>query len=276
MLGQVAAPGLRLPVDESDDVQPVLRVLDQLAGDQLTDLASAQDQRVLDVGAGPAAEATRDRPHHGQEADRERPEGDQRIDAGAARARQARGDQQHPYSDRHQVEDLHHVVGGRVVGALLVGAVQALELGDHQPARQRAAEDHHLLGGAEGAGASPEERGDQVRQAESEQVGDHQAAWHQPDPALQIGAAQQGSAVIVHGGDQVAGHECLAGGRIHWWSGRRAARVDLGDGTHGRSMNRDAPSRARPGWPARSNPGLRTGGYLTVRPGDRGNSPSTG
>ena len=74
MLGQVAAPGLRLAIDESDDVQSVLRVLDQLAGDQLTDLAGAQDQRVLDVGAGLPAQATGDGPHHGQGADRERPE----------------------------------------------------------------------------------------------------------------------------------------------------------------------------------------------------------
>ena len=67
VLGQVAAPGLRLPVDESDDVEPVLRVLDQLAGDQLTDLAGAQDQRVLDVGAGSLAQAAGDGPHHRQE-----------------------------------------------------------------------------------------------------------------------------------------------------------------------------------------------------------------
>ena len=87
VFGQVAAPGLRLPIDESDDVQSILRVLDQLAGDQLTDLAGAQDQRVLDVGAGPPAQATRHGPHEGQGADRERPEGDQRIDAGVGRAR---------------------------------------------------------------------------------------------------------------------------------------------------------------------------------------------
>ena len=208
-----------LSIDESDDVQSVLGVLDQLAGDQLTDLAGAQDQRVLDVGARPPAQATRDGPHQGQRADRDGPERDQRINAGARAPDQARGDQQHPHPDRHQVEDPHDVVGGRVVGVLLVGAVEALELGHHQPARQGGAEDQHLLRGAEGAPVAPEQRGDQVRQAEPEQVGDHQAAGHQPDPALKIGAAQQRPAVIVHGGDQVAGDEGLADRRIRCWSG---------------------------------------------------------
>ena len=55
VLGQVSAPGLGVAIDESDHVQPVLRMFDQLTGDELTDLASAQDQRVLDVGAGAPA-----------------------------------------------------------------------------------------------------------------------------------------------------------------------------------------------------------------------------
>ena len=36
-------------VDEADEIEPVLRVLEELAGDELADIARTDDQRVLEV-----------------------------------------------------------------------------------------------------------------------------------------------------------------------------------------------------------------------------------
>src|SRR4051794_15741215 len=47
VLGQVVAPHLGAAVDEADDVEAVLRMLEELAGDQLADVAGAEDERVL-------------------------------------------------------------------------------------------------------------------------------------------------------------------------------------------------------------------------------------
>ena len=72
VLGKVGAPSLRVAVDEADDVDAVLRMLDELAGDQLADLAGADDQRVLLVGLSPLAGTAGDRARERQDADRER------------------------------------------------------------------------------------------------------------------------------------------------------------------------------------------------------------
>ena len=55
MLGQVRPPSLWIAVDKADDVDPVLRVLHELASDQLADLSGADDQGVLLVRSSPLA-----------------------------------------------------------------------------------------------------------------------------------------------------------------------------------------------------------------------------
>jgi hypothetical protein len=55
-VGDVIARLLRCRVDEADDVDPELRVLEELGGDELADLPRAHEQRVLDVGRLPATE----------------------------------------------------------------------------------------------------------------------------------------------------------------------------------------------------------------------------
>ena len=59
-LVEVGAPLLRLAVDEADEVDPVLGVLEQLARDDLADVAGADDDRVLQVGDVPARESAGD------------------------------------------------------------------------------------------------------------------------------------------------------------------------------------------------------------------------
>ena len=50
----------RLAVDEPDDVDPVLRVQQRLARDELADVARAHDDHVLDVEHAAACEGARD------------------------------------------------------------------------------------------------------------------------------------------------------------------------------------------------------------------------
>ena len=76
-VGQVVAALLRARVDEADEVDAVLGVLQQLARDELADLAGADDDRVLEVGdAAPAAaraSAAPDRDEQRRRAPRRRP-----------------------------------------------------------------------------------------------------------------------------------------------------------------------------------------------------------
>ena len=64
----------RVLVDEADDVHPVLRMLEELLRDTLSDMPGADDERVLDVGVASPAERARDRAGRWDEDDREHPE----------------------------------------------------------------------------------------------------------------------------------------------------------------------------------------------------------
>ena len=90
--GQVAETVVALAwirVDEADDVDAVFRVLEQLSGDELADLAGADDQRVLLVAAEPFAQRARRRAKERDADDRADPEKDQAADVRAARGRSA-------------------------------------------------------------------------------------------------------------------------------------------------------------------------------------------
>ena len=76
--------------------------------------------------------------------DGEEPEAEQPLEAGVGPMRDRREGEEEPAADRDQVEDPDEVVGGRVVGALLVEVVEAVELRDDHPGRQAQAEDEQL------------------------------------------------------------------------------------------------------------------------------------
>ena len=81
---EVAEPRLALlglRIDESDDVHAVLGMLAQLARDELPDLSGADDDRVLEVDVRAPTERARQRPQRRDEDDRERPEGEQALEA---------------------------------------------------------------------------------------------------------------------------------------------------------------------------------------------------
>ena len=56
-VAEVGAQLLRLGVDEADEVDAVLRMLEQLAGDQLADVPGADDRRVFWTYADAARDA---------------------------------------------------------------------------------------------------------------------------------------------------------------------------------------------------------------------------
>ena len=72
--GTIYAALARIGVDEPDDVDAVLRMLDELASDQLSDLAGADDDAVLDVGQAPSCGCSGGDAARGHEAEGQRPE----------------------------------------------------------------------------------------------------------------------------------------------------------------------------------------------------------
>ena len=93
---------------------------------------------------------------------------------------QPRGDQQHPDADRDEMEHADHVVGGGVVRLLLVAAVETLELGHDRPARKRAEEHEDLVEGSERPGLAPQERRQDVGEAEPNRSATREAPRDQP------------------------------------------------------------------------------------------------
>ena len=127
---------LGLRVDESDEIDPVLGMLEQLAPDQLADVPSPDDHGVLDVSGPTARDCPHDTTVEHDERDRGRPEPDQlpRI----RRLRQEPGGQEgDPRSNGHEVEDLRHLVDRRVIRVSLVAGVKAVDPRGDEPRRQR-------------------------------------------------------------------------------------------------------------------------------------------
>src|SRR5204863_1324408 len=71
----VAPQVLRLRVGEADEIDAVLGMLEDLAGDQLPDVAGADDHGVLDVAGAATDDGSRHEPHRDHPDDREEPEG---------------------------------------------------------------------------------------------------------------------------------------------------------------------------------------------------------
>ena len=126
---------LRTRVDEADEVDPVLRMLEELPGDELPDLARAEDDRVLQVRDPVPAEGASRRAADGDQADREAPEDDQLEKCRVGEPGDPGTEVEDPGADGDEVEHAQELVDGRVVGPLLVVVVEAVELRAEDPAR---------------------------------------------------------------------------------------------------------------------------------------------
>ncbi len=142
---ELGAALLRLRVDEADEVDAVLRVLEDLAAEQLADVTGADDDAVLDVREAEAGGRARD---DAAERSRTRARSTQKsavfVRVGVHDAGCGADDPERPRRHRDQVEDADDVVGGRVLGALLVVVVEAVEPREDDPGRQRQEEDGEL------------------------------------------------------------------------------------------------------------------------------------
>ena len=114
-----------------------------------------------------------------------------RAKPGSARCVTAAKAKSSQLPDRDEMEDADEVVGGRVVGALLVVVVEAVELGHDHPGRQADEEDEQLDLRADRVGAAvhlEEERRREERERQPDEVGQHEHAPHEPAAAYPDGA----------------------------------------------------------------------------------------
>ena len=111
---QIAA---RLPwagIDEADQVDPVFRMLEQLATDELANLTRADDERVLDVGRLPACESPCNRAPSDYSEECEGPEGRKLGLARASETEDPRRRVEEPDACRQEMEDACDLISCRV------------------------------------------------------------------------------------------------------------------------------------------------------------------
>ncbi len=170
----------RMCVDEADEVDAVLRVLQELPCGELADVAGADDDRVLEVERtaprGRAGDAARRR----HEDDGEQPEEDQPRHVWAREAAEPRADEERPGAERDELEDTDDLVDGRMIDMLLVAVVQPIELGSDDPQRQTQHHDAELKPGMRPAAARHDQLREQIGEDQAGCVRDEQGAPHEP------------------------------------------------------------------------------------------------
>ncbi len=147
---EVGALGLRRSVHEPDEIDAVLGVLQELAGDELAHVSGPDDDRVLKMGDRVAADAARARAAGRHEGDACAPEEDELGKLGRPEAGQPATGVEDPGTDGDEVEHADELVRSRVVRALLVVVVEAVELGHHDPGGKRRDEEQGMPGGDAG------------------------------------------------------------------------------------------------------------------------------
>ncbi len=142
----------RVRVDEADEVDAVLRMLEQLPRRQLADVARADDDRVLEVQRAAPGDRARDaRAPATTSTDGEQPEHDEPRDVQIADAGGPRRHEVAPRAERDEMEDADDLVDRRMVDVLLVPLVEPVELRCDDPERKHRARARRT----EGRGASP-------------------------------------------------------------------------------------------------------------------------
>ena len=185
-VADVAAPHPGLGVYEADELDSVLRVLLDLAGDQLADVAGTDHDRVLYEERAPA----RDRPADGtgsdDERDRHDPEGDHARRVLRGGVREPDHTREDPHPDRDDGEDAEEVIHRGMVRARVVAAVQSAEDRDRHPNGKAEDEDSALQPRRDDVVCAParleQKLTEDEGEAEPEDVGDEQHAVQEPVP----------------------------------------------------------------------------------------------
>ena len=182
--GGGSVPGcVRVTIDESDEVQPVFRVLHHLRRQLLCHLAGTHDHDLLDVFGTSAPDRTGARTEQRDEDDAGRPEGDQSRERWVHDPRYVCDREERPDAGRHHLEHLDEVVDGGVVAPLLVGVVEAADLCEDDPDRHGQPEERELprrsdaaVDGRRGRDCEREDEG----KSEARDVGSDQEPVHEP------------------------------------------------------------------------------------------------
>ena len=144
-VADVRPPLGRVVVDESDDVEAVLRMLEELLRDQLADAACSDDQRVLDVRRCPSNDRAGHDAATGDEHDRRHPECEELAEVWFGHMREPGAGNEDPGAEGDHVENTPRVIDRGIVGLLLVAVVEPVRAGEQHPDRQRRDEDERLL-----------------------------------------------------------------------------------------------------------------------------------
>ena len=136
------------------EVDAVLRMLDELAGDELADVAGTDDDvfctYVLAAAGDRPGAGARDRDEDGSPSPRSATSLGR---LGSASPVTDAPDEEEPGTERDELEDADEVVDRRVVGPLLVVVVELVELRHDDPERQRDDEQEDLHPDAHRAGS---------------------------------------------------------------------------------------------------------------------------
>ena len=166
-------------VHEADQVDSVLRVMEELPGNELADVAGADDDRVLEVHQ-PLSDA---RPHGGaaddQQRDRNQPEDDHAAGRRSRKTEEPRDGDERPRSGRDELEDTDEVVHRRVIGSDVVAVIEAEDLRRDHPRRKGCEQDEDLYSGRKGR----ERAGQREGESEPDHVRDEEQSPHQPAAA---------------------------------------------------------------------------------------------
>jgi hypothetical protein len=132
-------------VEETHRGETVLGMLEQLAGDQLTDLPGSQNQRLLYEAGLPARDRARDRTAERQQyGQRDRAAEYHRQPGSGFSATPRRGAGQEP-AERERAPDRGHVVRRGLVRADLIGSVEAREGEDADQGDRARSIDRHAV-----------------------------------------------------------------------------------------------------------------------------------
>ena len=227
---------LRIRVDEADDVDAVLGVLQDLAADQLADVACTDDHRVLLIRDAATDDRPRDPAVEGHDQRRGRPQQDDGSDVGRAAERRRDGDHE-KRADGEDMEDADQVADRRVVRIYLVPVVEAVELAqrERQHRKQRIP-----------ARRLVEHRNETYTDDDADHVGEQERATH--EPAAPLGDARASAvredldrAVVDHGQEWRPPGDVAA--RV------RTVRRGVALQTQPRSQHVSAAHRVRPSLP---------------------------
>ena len=159
-------------------------MLEEFPRDGLTDLACSDDERVLHVDRVPAGDPAGADPRQRDERHRRSPEDRHAHDVRGRQTERDRADDVEPREQCHEDEDPGEIVGGRVVGALFVAVVEAVELGQDDPDGEQRNEEREFRPASE-RGPRSRATAEDVRTRQTDDVSEEQQAADQPAATLE-------------------------------------------------------------------------------------------